>query len=68
MMRKEVQKIYDRQVFRCLRDIEELDYKIPSMVLERFKRAIEYSIKDTDKLNNTGDRDGTARQEYNGNR
>ena len=59
-MRKEVQKIYDRQVARCLDDIQEL-YELPSMVEERIKRAIEYTAKDTDRLNNnTGGRDGNT--------
>ena len=51
-MRDQVKNIYDRQVARCLRDIEEMDFKVPAMVIERFKRAVEYAVKDTDKINN----------------
>ena len=63
-MRTPVKEIYDRQVARCLGDIEEL-YQIPSMVEERIKRAIEYACKDVDKINKGG-RDG--RNENYGNR
>ena len=56
-MRPQVQAIYDRQVARCLGDIEEV-YKIPAVVEERIKRAIEYTAKDVDKINKGG-RDGT---------
>ena len=49
-MRKPVKQIYDRQVARCLADIEEL-YDLPEMVEERVKRAIEYTAKDVDKIN-----------------
>ena len=55
-MRPQVQDIYDRQVFRCLRDIEVV-YSLPSVVVDRIKRAIEYTAKDVDKINK-GDRDG----------
>ena len=49
-MRKPVKQIYDRQVARCLSDIEEL-YQLPEMVIDRVKRAIEYTAKDVDKIN-----------------
>ena len=49
-MRPQVQSIYDRQVARCLADIEEV-YALPSVVEERIKRAIEYTAKDIDKIN-----------------
>ena len=59
-MRKPVKQIYDRQVARCLSDIEEL-YELPEMVEERIKRAIEYTAKDVDKINNKGVRHGSQR-------
>lgn len=49
-MRPPVKAVYDRQTARCLRDIEDL-YDLPNMVIERVKRAIEYTCKDVDKLN-----------------
>ncbi len=49
-MRPPVKAIYDRQVARCLGDIEEV-YQIPAVVEERIKRAIEYTAKDVDKIN-----------------
>jgi len=49
-MRKQVQEIYNRQVARCLADIEAL-HELPAMVEERIKRAIEYTAKDVDKIN-----------------
>lgn len=60
-MRDPVRKIYDRQVARCLDDIQEL-YELPVMVEERIKRAIEYAVKDTDRLNNIGGRDGNTKR------
>lgn len=60
-MRKQIQDIYDRQVARCLSDIEEL-FEIPAMVSERIKRAIEYTAKDVDKLNNKESGYGTHRE------
>jgi hypothetical protein len=62
-MRKEVQYIYDRQVARCLGDIAEL-YDLPSMVIERIKRAIEYTAKDVDKINQRS-RNGQNEQGFN---
>lgn len=50
-MREPVKQVYDRQVARCFSDIEEL-YDIPEMVADRIKRAIEYTAKDVDKINN----------------
>ena len=64
-MRDEVTKIYNRQVARCLDDIQQL-YDMPSMVEERIKRAIEYTAKDVDKINK-GARNG-LRDETSGNR
>jgi hypothetical protein len=49
-MRPAVKSIYDRQVARCLADIEEV-FEIPAVVQERIKRAIEYTAKDVDKIN-----------------
>ena len=63
-MRPPVKAIYDRQVARCLADIQEV-YSLPSVVEERIKRAIEYTAKDVDKINK-GDRDGS--RETTGNR
>lgn len=67
-MRKPVQEVYNRQVARCLGDIEEMNFELPSMIEERFKRAIEYACKDTDKLNKNGGRDGNTKysaEQYN---
>lgn len=50
VMRQPVKEIYNRQVARCLSDIDEV-YKLPSVVVERIKRAIEYTAKDIDRLN-----------------
>ena len=50
-MRYPVKSIYDRQVARCLSDIDEV-YELPAVVTERIKRAIEYACKDVDKINN----------------
>ena len=62
-MRSEVESIYSRQVARCLSDIKEL-YDLPSMAIDRIKKAIEYTAKDVDKVNK-GIRNGI---ESNGNR
>ena len=59
-MRKPVKAIYDRQVARCMADIEQL-YTLPDMVAERIKRAIEYTAKDVDKINNKETGHGQAR-------
>ena len=50
VMRKPVKEIYDRQTARCLNDIGEL-YELPSLVIERIKKAVEYTAKDVDRLN-----------------
>jgi len=50
-MRPPVKQIYDRQVARCLSDIDDL-FDLPALVIERIKRAIEYTAKDVDKINN----------------
>ena len=60
-MRNPVKQIYDRQVARCLKDIEEL-WDLPAMVEERIKRAIEYTAKDVDKINNKESGNGTNEQ------
>ncbi|NCC61775.1 MAG: hypothetical protein EOM12_12740 [Verrucomicrobiae bacterium] len=66
-MRLQIKQIYDRQVARCLADIQEL-YDIPAMVEERIKRAIEYTAKDVDRVNNRNDqqgvRNGIYREKY----
>jgi len=62
-MRPEVKSIYDRQVARCLGDIEEVKVKLPTVVAERIKRAIEYTAIDVDRMNKTtGDRDGCKKE------
>ncbi len=61
-MRKPVQAIYDRQLARCLTDIEAL-YKLPEMVIDRIKRAISYTAKDVDKLNNKESGNGIQDQD-----
>ena len=50
-MRDPVQSIYDRQTARCLSDISKV-FELPSIVSDRIKKAIEYTCKDVDKLNN----------------
>lgn len=59
-MRDPVTQIYDRQVARCLSDIKEV-CDIPAMVKERIKRAIEYTAKDVDKINQ-GYRNGLQKE------
>ncbi len=63
-MRDPVKSIYDRQLARCLSDIEQL-WKLPSMVEDRIKKAIEYTCKDVDKLNNKESGNGTKEINYN---
>ena len=50
-MRSPVQNIYDRQVAKCLGDISEV-YDLPIVVVDRIKKAIEWTAKDVDKINN----------------
>ena len=50
-MRQSVQKIYDRQVAKCLSDISEV-FDLPLIVEDRIKKAIEWTCKDVDKLKN----------------
>ena len=66
-MRPPVQNVYDRQVARCLSDIEQL-YALPEMVEDRIKRAIEYTAKDVDKINNKESGNGYKAQGIDGNR
>ena len=49
-MRPPVQSVYNRQVAKCLCDISEM-MEIPALVEARFKKAIEWTCKDVDKLN-----------------
>ena len=63
VMRIPVQQIYDRQVARCLSNIHDV-YELPDIVIERIKRAIEYTAKDVDKINNKESGNGT-RTNYN---
>ena len=64
-MRGQVKSIYDRQVARCLSDIEDI-FELPAMVAERIKRAIEYTAKDVDKINNK--ESGNGYKDADGNR
>lgn len=48
-MRPQVQSVYNRQVAKCLADIESV-HKLPEIVVDRIKKAIEYTCKDVDKL------------------
>lgn len=48
-MRPEVQSVYNRQVAKCLCDISEV-CELPSVVIDRIKKSIEYTCKDVDKL------------------
>lgn len=48
-MRPKVQAVYNRQVAKCLDDISEV-IELPSVVIDRIKKAIEYTCKDVDKL------------------
>ena len=59
-MRPPVQSVYDRQVAKCLGDISEV-YDLPTVVIDRIKKAIEFTCKDVDKLRNrnpNGEQDG----------
>ena len=49
MLRSEIQSIYNRQVAKCLSDIEEV-HTLPAVVETRIKLAIEFTCKDVDKL------------------
>jgi hypothetical protein len=67
-MRDPVQSVYNRQVAKCLRDIGEV-FELPAVVVERIKRAIEYTCKDVDKLRNKNPNGGThAEEKIHGNR
>ena len=59
-MRPKVQSVYNRQVAKCLDDISEVT-ALPSVVVDRIKKAIEFTCKDVDKLkpkNPNGDTHG----------
>jgi len=49
-MRPPVTAIYNRQVGKCLNDIKEV-CELPSVVVDRIKKAIEFTCKDVDKIN-----------------
>jgi len=49
-LRPPIQDIYDRQVARCLGDIEKV-FDLPSLVEDRIKKAIEFTCKDVDRRN-----------------
>lgn len=49
-MRPPVQSIYNRQVAKCLASISEV-FELPDIVVDRIKKAIEYTCKDVDKIN-----------------
>jgi hypothetical protein len=63
-MRSPVQNIYDRQVAKCLGDISEV-YSLPSVVVDRIKKAIEWTAKDVDKINNKESDNGYQHANYN---
>jgi hypothetical protein len=48
-MRSQVQSVYNRQVAKCLCDIAEV-IELPTVVVDRIKKAIEFTCKDVDKL------------------
>ena len=50
-MRPPVQSVYNRQVAKCLSDIGEV-HELPPIVIDRIKKAIEFTCKDVDKLRN----------------
>lgn len=50
-MRPKVQSVYNRQVAKCLDDISEV-MELPSVVIDRIKKSIEFTCKDVDKLKN----------------
>ncbi len=62
-MRPPVQSVYDRQVAKCLDDIAEV-YDLPTVVIDRIKKAVEFTCKDVDKLKNrnpNGEPDGNRK-------
>ena len=62
-MRPEVQSVYNRQVAKCLADIGEV-MELPVVVEDRIKKAIEWTCKDTDKLNKNPNGDSNAQDRY----
>jgi len=71
-MRPQVQSVYNRQVAKCLSDIDEV-FDLPSVVEDRIKRAIEFTCKDVDKLRlkpvtRNGEQNGNTDQDIDGNR
>jgi hypothetical protein len=63
-----IQSVYNRQVAKCLGDIAEV-YDLPSVVVDRIKKAIEFTCKDVDKLRNRNPYGATNGNEENaGNR
>jgi len=67
-MRPKVQSVYNRQVAKCLDDISEVT-DLPSIVVDRIKKAIEFTCKDVDKLKNKNPNGDThGQEERNGNR
>jgi hypothetical protein len=66
-MRPQVQSVYNRQVAKCLFDISEV-IELPSVVIDRIKKAIEFTCKDVDKLRNKNPNgDTTHENEQRGN-
>ena len=67
-MRPPIQSVYNRQVAKCLSDIAEVS-ELPSVVVDRIKKAIEYTCKDVDKLRTRNPNGDTYNeQEIHGNR
>ena len=48
-MRPPVQSVYNRQVAKCLDDIDKV-FDLPKIIEDRIKKAIEFTCKDVDKL------------------
>ena len=66
-MRPPVQSVYSRQVAKCLCDIAEI-HELPTLVVDRIKKAIEWTCKDIDKLskhNRNGEQDDEQDDSFN---
>jgi hypothetical protein len=61
-MRTPVQSVYNRQVAKCLHDISEV-IELPSVVVDRIKKAIEFTCKDVDKLRNKNPNGDTTHEQ-----
>ena len=61
-MRAPIQSVYNRQVAKCLHDISEV-IELPSVVVDRIKKAIEFTCKDVDKLRNKNPNGDTTNEQ-----